>query len=155
MVFGRKKKEDTEFQMGIAHAEAARPTPGLTEDYLRSLGRTAYMLMDSEVSGILNDDKNPNFKSLIPAFSHLNRTTNIGNKEAELLMLDYEYINIIHTLNMKEDLYENDGWATLESLKIFARNIIADAYKGWKGKILTEQIKVIRTELEKKKRGII
>jgi len=161
MVFGRNKKEDKdeEFQRDLALTEQSRQ-PTTPEDYLYSLGRSVYMIMDPEVGAILNPvDGNGNpkpsvFRSLIPAFSHLNRTTKIGNKEAELLMLDYEYLSLIHKLNMEEDQYENEGWALLESLKIFARGIINDAREGFKARIATEQIKIIRTETEKKKRRL-
>lgn len=152
---GRKKKEDKdeEFMRDQALADTARGGSPLPEDYVYSLGRSVYMIMDPEVSEMLKDDGNPQLKSLIPAFSHLNRTTAIGEKEARLLLLQYEYIGLIHTLNMDEDEYENKGWALLEALEIFARNIVADARHGWKGRLVTEQIKIIKTEIEKKKKG--
>lgn len=159
----KKKDEDEEYMQNLALTEQGRQT--LPEDQLASLGRSVYMIMDPEVTAILNpvdakgriidDPKLSQFRSLIPAFSHLNRTTNIDKRDATLLMLDYEYLDIIHTLNMKEDNYENEGWALLESLKIFARNIVADSFHGWKGRIMTEQIKIIKTEIEKKKKGIL
>ena len=152
-ILDRKKKpdRDEEYAQAAALTEQGRheTTP---QEYLQSLGRSVYMVMDPDVSSIFNDEEKVQFQALLPAFSHLNRTTNIGKKEAELLELDYEYLTLIHKLNMNEDEYETTGWALLESLKIFAKGIISDAFHGWKGRLVTEQIKIIRTELEKKKK---
>ena len=136
-----------------ALTEQSRPSQ-MGDEMIYSLGRSVYMVLDPDVSDILKEEGNSQLAALIPAFSHLNRTTNIDKKQAELLTLDYEYLTLIHKLNMNEDEYENVGWAKLESLKIFAMGIISDAFHGWKGKLVTEQIKIIRTELEKKKKGI-
>lgn len=154
-IFGRGKKQeekDEQFSGDMALTEASRQ-PQMSDEMIYSLGRSVYMVMDPEVTGILNAEGKDQFNALVPAFSHLNRTTNIDKKQAELLTLNYEYLSLIHKLNMKEDDYENVGWALLESLKIFAGGIISDAFHGWKGKLVTEQIKIIRTELEKKKKG--
>jgi len=151
---GKKEEEqDEQFGKEMAGIEHGHQPP-MSDEMIYSLGRSVYMVMDPEVTAILNADGNKQFNALLPAFSHLNRTTNIDKKQAELLGLNYEYLSLIHKLNMKEDEYENVGWALLESLKIFASGIISDAFHGWKGKLVTEQIKIIRTELEKKKKGI-
>lgn len=158
----RKKKDDKteEFKRDMTLTEQQRQTP-MTEDYVYSLGRSVYMIMDPEVTAMLNptDDngkpKPSQFRSLIPAFSHLNRLSNIDKQQKELLTLDYEFLILIHKLNMNEDQYESVGWAELESLKIFAQNMVSDSFHGWKGKLVTEQIKIIRAELEKKKKGLL
>jgi len=155
MVFGRGKKDEKDEQFGADMALTEHGhQPQMSDEMIYSLGRSVYMVMDPEVTAILNDKDKPQFQALLPAFSHLNRTTRIGKKQAELLTLNYEYLSLIHKLNMPEDEYENVGWALLESLKIFASGIISDAYEGFKAKVVTEQIKIIRTELDKKKKGI-
>lgn len=155
-IFGRGKKDDKEeqFATDMALTEHSRP---MADEMINSLGRSVYMVMDPDVQAILNNPEktNPQLQALLPAFSHLNRTTKIGKTQAELLTLDYEYLSLIHKLNMNEDEYENVGWALLESLKIFASGIISDALDGFKARVITEQIKIIRTELQKqKKKGI-
>jgi len=154
---GRKKRKDQdeeEFKKEVALTELGGEMPpqsvGLTQDYIYSLGRSVYMIMDPEVNLVLN--KKPYLKTLIPAFSHLNRISRIGKQEADLLELDYEFLMLIHKLNMNEDEYENKGWAELESLKLFARHMIHDSFGGWKGNLLTEQVKIIKAELEKPKK---
>jgi len=149
---GKKKKEEEEkhFKGEMALAEQQRQGMPLTEDYIASLGRSVYMVMDPEVTNILNE--NDQLKSLIPAFSHLNRVSRIGKGEAELLEFDYEYMFLLHTLTMNEDEYETKEAERIEALKLHSRFIIHDSFGGWKGNLVTEQIKTIRTELEKTKK---
>lgn len=158
----KKKEEEMDFRKEQSLAEQYRGGGGmpLTEDYIASLGRSVYMVMDPEVTAILNpiDEKGkpiPSpFRSLVPAFSHLNRVSRIGKNEAEILQLRYRKLMLLHKINMTEDEYESEGGALLESLEIFATHMIHDSFDGWKGNLVTEQIKTIRTELgeQKKKR---
>lgn len=154
-IFGRGKKkeeEEEQYKREMALADQSRQSMPMTEDYIASLGRSVYMVMDPEVTALLNNPRKSYLKTLIPAFSHLNRVSRIGKTEAEILELDYEFLMLIHKINMSEDEYESKGWAELEALKIYARHIIHDSFGGWKGNLVTEQIKTIRTELEKTKK---
>lgn len=146
----KKEEEEKHFKAEMALAEQQRQGMPLTEDYIASLGRSVYMVMDPEVTKILNE--NDQLKSLIPAFSHLNRVSRIGKGEAELLEFDYEYMFLLHTLTMNEDEYETKEAERIEALKLHSRFIIHDSFGGWKGNLVTEQIKTIRTELEKTKK---
>jgi len=147
----KKEEEEAQFKRDVVISEQQRPqqTP-MTEDYIASLGRSVYMVMDPEVTNILSE--NAQLKSLIPAFSHLNRVSRIGKGEAELLEFDYEYMFLLHTLTMNEDEYETKEAERIEALKLHSRFIIHDSFGGWKGNLVTEQIKTIRTELEKTKK---
>jgi len=149
---GKKKKENGKLSYGeeMALTEQSRRPP-MDEDMIYTLGRSVYMIMDPEVTALFTK-KNSKFKTLLPAFSHLNRVSKIGPREAELLELDYEYLTIIHKLNMEEEEFESQTWQELEALKIFARHMINDAFNGWKGNLITEQIKTIRTEIQEKPR---
>ena len=157
----RKEEEKKHYQQESAIAEQSRPQGPDSQDAYNSLGRSVYMVMDPEVGAIL-DPRDTNGKpkpsllrSLIPAFSHLNRVTKIGKLQAELLDLDYEALILITKMNMTEDEYESEGWRTLEALRIFAQSIVSDSFGGFKADIVTTQLKTIRTELaqEKKRRG--
>lgn len=158
-----KKEKPRQLTYGeeMALTEVNRPgSPApVDQGMLYSLGRSVYMIMDPEVTSIIDPrDKNgrrlpSQLRSLLPAFSHLNRVSKIGSREADLLELDYEYLMIIHKLNMNEEEFESKGWAELESLKIFARHMINDAFGGWKGNLITEHIKVIKTELKEEKKS--
>jgi len=149
-IFRRGKKEpdeDEQLARDIIVSEESQPAV-MTEEYINSLGRSVFMIMDPDVTRLLDDEEKP-------AFSHLNRVTNIGQKEADLQMLDYEFLSLVDKMNSNEDEYEDKGWKKSLSKRIFARSIINDAFNGWKGKIVTEQIKVIRTQIEKKKKGLL
>lgn len=149
----KKPDPDDEYQRAASLSEISRENQSEQQraDFLYSLGRSIYMIQDPILVNVLLEDDE--FKAMYAAFSQLNRTTNIGNLDRELLLLDYEALLLINKLNMDEDKYENLGWAKMEALKIFARYMVSDSFHGWKGRLVTEQIKIIRTELEKKKKG--
>lgn len=165
--FGKDKKKQKEAaieysrEQGLADSYRGSGGLPLTEDYIASLGRSVYMVMDPEVTALINPvDKKGNpietpLRSLLPAFSHLNRVSRIGKREAEILALRYRILLLMHKIDMTEDEYENEGGALLDSLEIFATHMIHDSFDGWKGNLVTEQIKTIRTELgeKKQKRG--
>ena len=148
-LFGRKKKEeekrDEEFQEGVALTEEGRQDT-MSAEYMRGLGHSIYVVYDPDVAASFDEAEKP-------AFSHLNRTTNIGKKEAALLELDYKYFSLVGMINMDEDTYDAKGWKRSIGLDIHARAIISDAFHGWKGKLLAEYRKIIRVELEKGKKG--
>lgn len=149
-IFRRDKKppdEDEQLQREMIVTGESRPAV-MPEEYVASLGRSVFMIMDPDVTKLLDEEE-------MPAFSHLNRVTNIGQKEADLQMLDYEFLSLVDKMNSNEDEYEDKGWKKSLSKRIFARSIINDAFHGWKGKIVTEQIKVIRTQIDKKKKGLL
>jgi hypothetical protein len=150
-----KDKERSEDLKGgiIINETAPGPQQILTEDYVNSLGRSVYMVMDPDVMQILHDDEQ--LKTLIPAASHLNRLTNKDRKATELDMLDYEFLLMIHKLNMNEDDYESAGWAKLQAFIPFFRNLVYDSVGGFKAHMVTEQIKIIKAEIEKQKKKVL
>jgi len=150
-IFGSKEKEkDEQYMEDAAHIAQQRV---MTEDYVNSLGRTYFMLEDENVTSMLQKD--PQLRTLLPAFSRVNRTTKIGKRDAKLLMIDYNILTLLHEINMDEDTFEAGGWAKLEALKIFAHALICDQFEGWKGRLVTETISIIKTEIERKKKGLL
>lgn len=146
---GRQKPPPTDevYQVETALADVSK-TPH-TEDFLHALGQSALMIIDPEVlTQLLSDAR---YKGLIPAFSHLNRISNIGKLEAKLLEYDYEALIITSKMEMDEDKYNARDWKFLQSLGMHARFIIHDSFNGHKAKMISEQIRVIRTELSKVK----
>lgn len=109
------------------------------------------MIIDPEVLALLLEK--PKYRNLIPAFSHLNRISNIGPLEAEILELDYEALLLLQEMFMKESKYNASDFILMMSLGMHSRFIIADSYQGHKAKVITEQTRVIRTELTKPKKG--
>lgn len=158
-IFRRKKKEpdpDEEFQKNVVLTEEQGQGSDRWDDEVRaSLGRSVYMIHDPYVHAAFADDNNPLLKTMLPAFSFLNRTTNIEKDEKELLTLQYKRLMILAKLTMKEDEYNTKWWLQQEAFQIYAMGILNDAEGGWKGRLVTEQIRKIITELrqpEKKRR---
>jgi len=153
-IFNRGNKKEKEMRteealvnMALADVSKAENVP---QEVIQSIGQSAYMIMDPDVTDLLRDDEQ--LKHLQPAFSHVNRTTNIGKREIELQELQYDYIMLVHKVSMNEDNYESSGWAKLIALRIFADGILSDANHGWKGKLVTDQIKTLRTILERRQK---
>ena len=86
----KRDQEAMDKQHEVAMAELARPEQGMpmTEDYVNSLGRSVYSIIDPEVLGLLTKNK---MEFLMPLISHLNRMTNINKLDVELDRLDIEY----------------------------------------------------------------
>lgn len=156
-LFGRGKdqeKADEEFQKQVADGEL-HPPPGqmLSEDYVNSLGRSVYMVMDPDVMRLI--DETPQLKSFRIAISHLNRLTKKDKTAMQLDTLDADYLVLINKINANEDDYENGLWAIYEALRMFMRNANCDNIDGFKARIVTEQIKIAKVELEKPKKKVL
>jgi len=155
----RKKKDEKamDFQKEIVLTEEQRQGMPMTEEYVNSLGRSVYSIIDPEVMALLNP-MNANGKpiesdlrQLIPALSHLNRMTQIGKDDVELDRLDLEYIFLRMKCTMNESDYTTGKAGLIESLQFYANHIPTDACDGFKAKLLAYTMKIIRTELEEKK----
>jgi len=109
-----------------------------------------YSLLKDEITNeqLLND---PDAKNLIPALSHLVRTTNIEDKTAiAYLMLTWEIAcRLTFLVNKPPNLVNR---AKYEAWNMFGRAVIHDAEHGWRGKLVTERIKIFKLETEEKKR---
>lgn len=146
-----KKEKEMDFKKGLVLTEQSRQT--LTPEYVDSLGRSVYMIYDEEVIKLLEEN---DLNHLIPALSFLNRVTSEGKQSVEIDMLDLEAIFLKEKILMEEETYEEKTCKLLDTLQFFANHIPTDAFEGFKAKLLAYQMKVIRTELEeKKKRGIL
>lgn len=156
-LFGRgneEKKEDEEFQRELAAGEQ-HPPPGqmFPDDYVNSLGRSIYMAMDPDVRQLLS--KYPELDDYVISTSHLNRLTKKDRKAIELDILDYDYQILLHKILTSEDEYESKQWSILQALRQFQRTGCYDSLDGFKAKVVTEQIKVIKAELEKKRGKVL
>jgi len=157
-LFGRKKEPDPdeEHQKNVVYSDMQSPS-GISEDMLHSLGRTSLLMTSDDVDSLLGQglsEKAPATVALIPAFAGVNRTCKImGKKDAKILLLKYRLIRLLFEAQMNEDDFNEKGWNFMEALDIYAHGIVADMVEGWKGNLITEQVKVIRTELKKEKKG--
>ena len=114
-----------------------------TEDYYQYMGQIYYLVKDEEVQQLLRAD--PNMKELMPALSHLLRTSNITDKLViKELKLRWRracriQIMVMNSPNLvsqaKFDAWVNFGIAAIE-----------DAVEGWRGRLVTERIKTYKVE---------
>ncbi len=115
---------------------------------------TIYSLLKDEIvlQELLNDK---DAKVLIPFLSHLLRTTNIDDPvSVKFMMLTWEIACRLVFLVYKPPTLVNR--AKFEAWLGFGRAAVHDAEKGWRGKLVTERIKIYKVEgLETKRRKIL
>lgn len=144
-------EEEERFQRSLINGEINRPVTA--EDYQYALGRTALIISDPTVVAVMaGNNEKPETSADLIAYSHENSLTHLNNKEAELQMIDYECQNILSTLEMNEDDFNLQGYRVSQSKQILARSKVANARDGFLLKIVNDQTKVIRTEIQPKKR---
>jgi len=160
-LFGRgneEKKEDEQFQKDLVAGEQ-HPPPGqiLTEDYVNSLGRSVYMVMDPDVCRLVDEviKVYPELAGIRIMISHLNRLTKINLKELKLAMLVLERDLLLVKMHCKESTYNAGLWLVLHALIDFCRKIQYDSVDGFKARIVTEQIKIVKAELEKIRKKVL
>jgi len=119
------------------------------EEFFQTQYATYSLLKDEMVFEQLLQDSNA--KILLPALSHLLRTTNITDKNAvKYMMLTWEIAcRLTFLVNEPPNLVNQ---AKFEAWLMFGRAAIHDAEQGWRGKLVTERIKIFKLENEEKKR---
>lgn len=145
----KKDKEADEFQKNLIYSEQAKgPT---MEDYNKWLGASLHSIIDTKVVELL---ETKDMEDLWPALSHLNRLTKIGKDDVVLDRLDLQFIFLRKKCVTDETEYEEKKGSLLRSLEFFANHIPSDAFEGFKAEIQAYQVKVLKTQIEeKKKRG--
>ena len=94
-------------------------------------------------------------KHLLPALSHLARTTNIKDKNSVKYMIKTWEIacRLTFLVNKPPTLVNR---AKFEAWYMFGRTAIHDMEDGWRGKLVTERIKIFKLEgAEKKRRKLL
>lgn len=145
---GKKDEKARDLQHETAMAERSRPEGPMTEEYVNSLGRSVYSIIDPEVLNLLQTNK---LEFFIPLLSHLNRMTKLSKQDVELAKLDLEANFLMFEALRDEGSYNTKQALLVEGIQFFANFILTDSYEGFKAKILAYQMKIIRTELEEKK----
>jgi hypothetical protein len=151
--FWNRNSEKLEFKRSLVVAEAqadAQRGSDPSMEYLTMIGKFGYLVGDERIPEFISE--NPAFNALIPALSPVNRTTkHICKKDAHIAWLDFQILYTMLEMSMHPDVYESGGMEVLQGFEIFSNTQISDAYEGWKGNILTQQVKVTRFETEKVK----
>jgi len=123
---------------GVEHSEV---TP--TEE-AAILGQTFYLLKDDDLK--LCFKRFPEYSLLLPALSHLNRTSNLSSIEAEVLKRRIKLAADIILFTKKEADISLEEVAFIKSLLVYASCAMQDAIGGWRGRLVTERIRTYRVE---------
>jgi len=156
MVLGIKnpfKKDDNllQFSQGLVEAEvggaAGKPeSPEMEAWQLET--KMKFMIKDEDVSNFLLQNKC--LQPLVPVFSPVNATIKLNKQQAVLKRIRIENMITMMKLTMNPDVYEANGLEVLEGLRLYGHDRVSEAEEGWKGHLVTEQVKVIETRTEKK-----
>ena len=123
------------------------------EDLVEKLAQVYYLLKDTDVLNILKaDEEKDRLRKLIPALSHLVRTTNITNEKTITEMKIRWRIAVRRVIFIDT---ENPGtMAEYHSWLNFGYAVIEDTRKGWRGKLATERIRTFKIEGAAQKKGL-
>lgn len=149
-LFRKKDDHSLEFTRSVVCNEVANDKSTPESDYIAMIGKMGYLVMDERLITFLFE--NPSLQALIPILSPVNSTINLNRREAELKRIRIENIFTMLTLTMDPAIYEANGMEMLEGLRMYAMDQVSGAEDGWKGHIVTEQTKIIRSEETKGKR---
>jgi len=114
-----------------------------TEDYYQYMGQIYYLVKDEEVQNLLRED--PNMIVLLPALSHLLRTSNITDKNTiQRMKIRWRRACRIQLMVMNSpnliSQAKFDAWVN------FGIAAIDDTIEGWRGRLVTERIKTYKVE---------
>ena len=114
-----------------------------TEDYYQYMGQIYYLVKDEEVQKLLRDD--PNMKVLMPALSHLVRTSNFTDKIAiQRMKLRWQRACRIQLMVMQTPSLVSQ--AKFDAWNNFGEAVVEDTIEGWRGRLVTERIKTYKVE---------
>jgi len=109
------------------------------------LGQLEHLLRDEDVLRQICEDK-PEYRNLLAALSHLNRTSNTNSKIADLWRRYFKRaVDLVLMTKNEEDISLGEV-AFLDSLYIFAMCASEDAVSGWRGRLVTEIRRIFRVE---------
>lgn len=121
------------------------------EDYYQYMGQIYYLIKDEETQALLRDD--PDLRELMPALSHLLRTSNITDKKViKEMKLRWRRACRIQLMVKKTPRLVSqakfDAWVN------FGNAAVEDTREGWRGRLVTERIKTYKIETGQQKKGI-
>ena len=157
MVLGIKnpfKKDDgeLEYTRGLVQAEVAgdagKPPASPEMEAWNLETKMKFMIKDEDVSNFLLQNKC--LQPLVPVFSPVNATIKLGKQQEALKRIRIENMITLMKLTMSPRTYEARGLEVLEGLRLYGHDRVSEAAEGWKGHLVTEQVKVIETRTEKK-----
>lgn len=131
----------------VLQSETMLPTT--QEDWIQYLGQIYFLVKDPETFLLLYED--PAMKPLMPTLSHLVRTSYLDKKTITVMKLRWRRALRLQLLCQKNPTLVSQ--AKFDSWLNFGYAAIEDAREGWRGRLVTERIKVHKIETSAKKRG--
>jgi hypothetical protein len=126
----------------VAAQEASQPT---TQGQLYENMAEIYYLLKDDVLDAEFFLKNPAMRDLLPALSHLLRTSNVQDKNViDEMKLRWKRACMIQVMVMQPSSLANQ--ALLDAMLNFGYAAIEDLRDGWRGRLVTEKIKVFKME---------
>ena len=113
------------------------------KDYYQYMGQIYYLVKDEKVQQLLRED--PNMRVLMPALSHLLRTTNITDKN-ELLRMKLRWRRSVRLQLMVMNSPDLVSQAKFDAWVNFGIAAVEDTNAGWRGRLVTERIKTYKIE---------
>jgi hypothetical protein len=147
-----RKKDDKafDFSAAAAHQDMANPnTSSPEQDYVAMIGKIGYLLNSPTMEQFFME--HPHLRMFVPAFQSVNRTTKLSNHEAEIMYYDFQILFTMAKLTMEPSIYEQGAMGIFQGLEILAETQITDGKDGWKGHLITEQVRRLEVDLNKKK----
>lgn len=126
---------------GVEREEAA--SVGMPDE-IAMLGQVHYLLKDEDVAKLLTERKE--YRVLIPALSHLNRTSSLSAFEANIIKRRIKLAADIVLFTKKHKNINLEEVAFLQSLLVYASASANDAINGWRGRLITERTRTYRVE---------
>jgi hypothetical protein len=116
--------------------------PFSPEEEQQMMAQIYYLIKDPIVQKMLLDD--PNMKALLPALSHLIRTSNLDKNTVTLLKLRWKVACRLQLLiKQKPDLV---SLAKFQAWVMFGYAALEDTINGWRGRIVTERQRIYKVE---------
>lgn len=150
--WNRGEDKTLEYLQGLTFNEqqAENNAPADPYEAVKQNERDKMMLGDQTVTKFILS--HPQYAPFLPALSPVNRTTkHISKSDAEVMWLDFQILFCMEEMCMSPEDYENGGLEFLQGLEIYTGPLISDGYEGWKGRITTEQKKIVSAQLTKGK----
>ena len=116
-----------------------------TEDYYQYMGQIYYLVKDEETQQLLRQD--PKMLALLPALSHLLRTSNITDKKL-LMELKIRWRRACRIVLMVSQSPKLVNQARFDAFVNFGYAAIEDCREGWRGRLVTERIKTFKIETQ-------
>jgi len=116
----------------------------MPDEFAIIMGQVHYLFKDDDVIDLIKE--NPALKRLIPALSHMIRTSRIDDPRTQMEMkLRWRRALRLQMLVLGEEANMR-SMAAFDALCNFGYAVIEDARNGWRGRLVTERIKTYKFE---------